>query len=182
MAAWHATARMPSMGPATGSAAGYRHNVIDIDIPGYRHLRLVHLVFDYNGTLATDGKLLYGVGQPLSKLVQNLRIHVITADTFGLAAEQLAGLPVALSIIPAERQAEAKRDFVSGLGADGVVAIGNGRNDRLMLEAAAVGIAVMQKEGGSAAALAACDVVCTDVLDALDLLLNPKRLIATLRS
>jgi soluble P-type ATPase len=63
-----------------------------------------------------------------------------------------------------------------------VVAIGNGRNDRRMLEAAALGIALIQREGAAVAALTSADVAATGILDALELLQMPKRLVATLRS
>jgi soluble P-type ATPase len=62
-----------------------------------------------------------------------------------------------------------------------VAAIGNGRNDQLMLAAAALGIAVVQEEGAAIESLSAADVVLPDIRSALDLLLFPKRLIATLR-
>jgi len=156
--------------------------MISIDIPGFRDLSLAHLVLDYNGTLALEGKLLPGVAEALSSLASQVRIHVVTADTFGLAEAQLAGLPVDFTVIPMEAQAEAKLRFVSELGADTVIAIGNGRNDRKMLSAAALGIALIQSEGGAAQAIASADVVSTSVLDALELLRNPKRLVATLRS
>jgi soluble P-type ATPase len=156
--------------------------MIGIAIPGFRDLQLAHLVLDYNGTLALDGMLLPGVAERLTLLSADLEIHVITADTFGLAATQLAALPVRVTIIRKQRQAEAKLDFVSQLGRDGVVAIGNGRNDRMMVAAAAVGIALVQKEGCSAETLAGADVVSFDILDALELLRNPKRLTATLRT
>ena len=156
--------------------------MISLDIPGFGKLDLLHLVSDYNGTLALDGKLLPGVAQALTELASSLQIHVITADTFGLARTELDGLPVQLVITPLESQAEAKLRFVSGLGADTVVAIGNGRNDRKMLAAAGIGVALVQREGGSAQTLASADVVSTNVIDVLALLRNPKRLVATLRS
>ncbi len=156
--------------------------MIRIDIPGFRSLALADLVLDYNGTLALDGMLVPGVGKALAALSSGIRIHVVTADTFGFAARELAGLPVELTILPVERQAEAKLERVTRLGADAVVAIGNGRNDRMMLKAAALGIAVIKREGGSAEALASADVACTSILDALELLRHPKRLVATLRS
>jgi len=156
--------------------------MIAIDIPGFRELELEHLVLDYNGTLALDGTLLPGVADLLAALAASLRIHVVTADTFGLAEAQLTGLPVVLAVVPIECQAEAKLDFVSRLGADKVVAVGNGRNDRKMLRAAALGIALVQREGGAAEALASADVIAMSVLDALELLRNPRRLVATLRS
>lgn len=156
--------------------------MISIGIPDFGKLDLRHLVLDYNGTLAFDGMLLPGVAEDLSALARHIDIHVITADTFGLARSQLDGLPVTLIVMPVERQAETKFDYVSRLGTSATVAIGNGRNDRKMLEAAALGIALIQQEGGSYASLAAADIACTSIRDALALLQNPKRIIATLRS
>lgn len=159
-----------------------QHSMITIDIPGFKKLELLHLVSDYNGTLAMDGKLLPGVADLLESLASLIKIHVITADTFGLAHTELSGLPVELIIAPTESQADTKLQFVNDLGAEHVVAIGNGRNDRKMLTAAAIGIALIQREGGSAQSIANADLVCNSVIDALNLLLNPKRLIASLRS
>ena len=156
--------------------------MISVDIPGFGDLELAHLVLDYNGTLALDGRLLPGVADALLELAPSLRIHVVTADTFGLAKAELAGLPVELLIVSVEGQVEAKLRYVSGLGANTVVAIGNGRNDREMLRAASLGIALVQREGGAADALASADLISTSILDALDLLRNPKRVVATLRS
>jgi soluble P-type ATPase len=156
--------------------------MIEIDIPGFRALRLQHLVLDYNGTLAADGQLLPGVPAALRALAGSLRIHVVTADTFGLAQQQLDGLPVEVVVLPPVGQADAKRAFVVALGADSVVAIGNGRNDSRMLEVAALGVALIQREGAAVAALTGADVAATGILDALELLQVPKRLVATLRS
>jgi soluble P-type ATPase len=156
--------------------------MIAVTIPGYGSLELKHLVLDYNGTLAVDGTLVAGVKGALAALAEALEIHVITADTFGRAGIELAGLPVNLTIVPEVDQAQAKLAHVERLGCESVFAIGNGRNDRLMLAAAAVGVALVQREGGAAEAVAAADVVATSILDALDLLREPKRLIATLRA
>jgi soluble P-type ATPase len=155
--------------------------MLTIDIPGFGELRLAHLVCDFNGTLAHDGQLLPGVREALAELARELRVHVITADTHGGAAEQLAGLPVSLEVIPPGGQARAKRAFVERLGAQGVVALGNGANDRELLAASALGIAVVQGEGAAAATLASADVVVTSARDALELLRHPRRLVATLR-
>lgn len=156
--------------------------MIDVNIPGFRHLQLTHLVLDYNGTLAIDGHLIPQVGEKLTELSHELHIHVLTADTFGLAKTGLAGLPLDLTITPLEDQAETKLAFVSDLGAEQVVAIGNGRNDRQMLKSAALGIALVQREGGAAETLVSADIVSSSILDALDLLSHPKRLVATLRA
>ncbi len=156
--------------------------MITVDIPGYRPMQLAHLVMDYNGTLAVDGEIEPGVAQALKTLASKLSIHVVTADTFGLAADRLAGCPVQLSVLPPGDQDVAKRNYVDDLGAEKTVAIGNGRNDRLMLKHAGLGIAVILDEGAAFETLAAADVVCRGILPALNLLTHPLRLKATLRS
>jgi soluble P-type ATPase len=156
--------------------------LIEIDIPGFKHLRLEHLILDYNGTLAVDGRLMAGVRQRLHRVAAALRIHVITADTFGEVRASVADLPCTLHVLPQQSQAEAKRDYVRRLGADHAVCIGNGNNDRLMLADASLGIAVILEEGVCSSCLTAADVVCRDINDALDLLRHPLRLTATLRS
>lgn len=155
--------------------------MLDILIPGYTPLHLSHLVLDYNGTLACDGKLIEGVRERLEVLSRSLEIHVLTADTFGSVREALSGLPCRFAVIPLEDQAQAKEEYVRKLGLEHSACIGNGRNDRLMLKKAALGIAVVQTEGSSVEALLAADTVTAGILDALDLLLHPLRLTATLR-
>ena len=155
--------------------------MIDVAIPGYGRLELEHLVCDYNGTLARDGVLLDGVAAQLTALAANLTVHVVTGDTFGTALRWLQGLTCAVTLLPSEGQVQAKQAFVTKLGAAGVVAVGNGRNDRLMLEAAALGIAVIGDEGLAADAMQACDIVVRHVADAFALLENPQRLVASLR-
>jgi soluble P-type ATPase len=152
------------------------------DIPGYKNLRLAHLVMDYNGTLAVDGKLVEGVAPRLETLSKELEIHVITADTFGLVKQQMANLPCRVSVLGKDNQAEAKFLYVRELGLEQTVCIGNGRNDRLMLKAAALGLAVVLAEGIAGETIQAADVIARNINDALDLLLNPLRLTATLRS
>jgi len=153
-------------------------------IPGGEALDLRHLVLDYNGTVALDGALAPGVARLIRLLAEppsGLALHVVTADTFGTAKTALQGLPCRLAVLGPGRQDEAKLAYVRSLGARHAAAVGNGRNDRLMLREAALGIAVVGGEGASAEALAAADVICRDIGDALGLLAYPLRLAATLR-
>jgi soluble P-type ATPase len=156
--------------------------MIEIDIPGYKTLQLNHLVLDHNGTLAVDGALVAGVKDSLNRLFADLTIHVLTADTFGKAESELKSVPCKLSILSSDNQDIGKLEYVKKLGAEHAVCIGNGRNDRLMLKEAALGIAVILEEGTAAETLASADVICKDILSALELLSNPLRLTATLRS
>jgi len=151
-------------------------------IPGFGELYLEHLVMDYNGTLAIDGILIDGVKAALIALSEHLKLHVLTADTFGKANAELDGIPCQLSILPKNDQQAGKFEYVKSLGVDNTVSIGNGRNDQLMLKASKLGIAVILDEGASAETLQSADVVCTSIVSALALFSNPLRLTATLRS
>jgi soluble P-type ATPase len=156
--------------------------MIEVAIPGYKTLQFEHLVLDYNGTLAVDGELLPGVKEALKGLSEKLQVHMLTADTFGKVQSRVEGIPCDLAILPLENQDRGKLDYVKRLGASQTVCMGNGRNDRLMLKEAALGIAVILEEGAAMETLASADIVCTGILPALELLTNPLRLTATLRS
>jgi P-type E1-E2 ATPase len=155
--------------------------MVEVEIPGLGTLKLEHAVFDVNGTLAVDGKLIDGVLDRLAALRKRLQVHLITADTHGQQAEIDRALSLQAQRMAAGGERRQKADLVYRLGASSVVAIGNGSNDAGMLKAAVLSIAVIGREGASAEALASADVVVVGILDAIDLLLIPKRLIATLR-
>lgn len=74
-----------------------------------------------------------------------------------------------------------KQNHVQHLDSNHVIAIGNGRNNRLMLKEAALGIGVIQEEGASAESILSADLVYKSIINALDLLINRKRLVASLR-
>lgn len=156
--------------------------MIEVAIPGHAKLRLNHAVLDFNGTIACDGILLEGVRERLNALADSLWIHVVTADTFGGAQDALEGVRCAVRVLPKGGQDVAKLDYVAQLDRKTVVAIGNGRNDKLMLQAAALGIAVIGPECAAAETVAVADLLAPDIHAALDLLLNPMRLVATLRT
>ena len=153
-------------------------DMIRIDIPQRGTIELEHAVFDVNGTLAVDGMPVHGVVDRLQALAGLLSLHALTAGTHGNIAELERSLGMPLQII---RTGEDKERFVQQLGPDSVIAFGNGTNDAPMLRLAAIGVAVMAAEGVSIAALQAADVLAHGPIDAIDLVLNPKRLIATLR-
>src|SRR6185312_488813 len=133
--------------------------MIEIVIPGSDDLRLVNALLDFNGTLAFDGWLIEGTADRLRALAALLELH----------------------LMPHEDQDTAKRAVLARFDAARTVAVGNGRNDLGLLEQAALSIIVIGREGCAAASLARADIVCASVVDALDLLLAPRRIVATLR-
>ncbi len=156
--------------------------MVTVGIPGFGTVCLEHLVLDMNGTLAVDGTLVEGIAARLQALAGPLRVHVVTADTFGTAGRLFAGLPVSLTVLCGPDEAGEKEAFVASLGSERTAAIGNGRNDAAMLSRASVGVAVLGSEGCAAAAASAADILVRDINDGLDLFLRPLRLKATLRA
>lgn len=155
--------------------------MIKIQIPGREELTLSHLILDYNGTIAEDGEIIPGIAPRLAELSRDLHICVITADTHGTAAKKCEGLPLEVLTFPTTQVGQIKADEARKLSG-GVITIGNGFNDIQMSDAADLSICVMGKEGCCGALLMHTDVVVTSILDALDLLLKPSRLRATLRT
>jgi soluble P-type ATPase len=155
--------------------------MVKVEIPGYGPLELEHFVTDFSGTLSEDGVVLPGVREKLNELSSKLKIHVLTSDTFGRAEKELNGVNCILHVLKGEGHVFQKEKYVLNLGADGVVALGNGNNDANMLRAAKLGICVCLKEGCSVEALTASKIFVLSPADAIDLLLYPKRLIASLR-
>jgi len=156
--------------------------MLEIDIPSRGVLRLEHLVLDVNGTIALDGQLVSGAPERLERLSGALDVWLVSADTQGTLTELATALQAKARRLQSGNEATQKAALVSELDAEHVVAIGNGANDAAMLQRAALGIAVMGDEGLATACLAAADVVVPSIEAALDLLLYPRRLIATLRT
>jgi len=155
--------------------------MIEIDIPGFGPVRLEHLVSDFTGTLSCDGILLDGVREKLQEISKHLAVDILTADTFCTAWSEMEGLLCTTHLLSGSGLDDRKEKFVLELGPEGVVAVGNGSNDRKMLKAARLGIAVSGAEGCATDALMASDIHVYNVIDAFDLLLKTKRCKATLR-
>lgn len=153
----------------------------ELNIPGFGPVRLSHLVSDFTGTLSVDGRLIPGVREQLNKIAGFLKVHILTADTFGMAKTELEGINCEIHILEGINHDAQKESYVKQLVAEHVIAFGNGNNDRKMLKAARVGIAVCLKEGCATDSIKAADIFVSSITDGLDLLLNPNRMKATLR-
>jgi len=155
--------------------------MIELYIPERGTLNLEHLVLDVNGTLALDGKLIKGVASLLTRLGKQIEIHLITADTHGQQAVIDRQLSLTAVRLKPGGEADQKADFVRRLGSERVAAIGQGANDSGMLNAAALGIAILGREGLAVTTLQAADLVLPDILTALELFEKPLRIVASLR-
>ncbi len=155
--------------------------MLTLDIPGFGKLAAEHLVMDLNGTLGLEGVPDAGVLRSLRDLSQTFSLTVLTADTHGRAGDLPRDFGLRIEQLTHGEEAEQKAAFVRGLGAAATIAIGNGANDALMLREARVGICVIAEEGAAMQGVLNADVVVHHIHHGLDLLLKPKRLLATLR-
>jgi soluble P-type ATPase len=155
--------------------------MIELHIPGRGALQLEYLVADVNGTLAVDGQLIEGIVRSITRLRDRLDIRLLTADTHGKQAIIDGQLSLQAVRIPPGDEAGQKAAYVHRLGAEKVIAIGQGSNDARMLEAAGLGIATQSKEGLAIEALLAADLLVPDILTAFELLEKPLRIVASLR-
>lgn len=144
-------------------------------------MEIEHLVCDVNGTLALDGQLLEGVARTLTDLRDRLQLHLLTADSHGRQELIDRQLNLSAARIQPGNEIEQKAEYVRRLGAENVIAIGQGANDAKMLECARLGICILSKEGTAVQTLLAADVVVPDIHTALEIIENPRRLVATLR-
>lgn len=155
--------------------------MIEIHIPGRDPLFIENVVMDYNGTLAVDGVLLDSVKDRIQNLAQKANVYILTADTYGTVKKQCQDLGITVKTFPREGAALCKEEIVNSLEGQ-TVCIGNGYNDIQMFDMADLTIGVLEKEGVCAALLSHTDVLVSAAEDALDLLLKPDRLRATLRN
>lgn len=155
--------------------------MLKIEIPGRHDISLEGVVFDMNGTLTVDGKMDDGDWELLKLVAEKLQVYVLTADTFGLAETTFAGLPLELCRLKGKNGFLEKKNFVDSRGSSFLAAVGNGYNDHMMLKAAALGICVLGPEGAHPMTLANADLLVTSTRAALELFLNPLRLVAGLR-
>ncbi|WP_297471245.1 HAD family hydrolase [Thermococcus sp.] len=147
-----------------------------MEIPGYGKLEFSAVLFDLNGTLGKEGKVPEDVKELLVKLADRYTVVVLSADTFGTLEREFKGLPIRIERVSSGAE---KAEIADGYAP--YVAVGNGNNDVAMLEKAELAFCVIGNEGATVDALLASDIVVRDVKDAIEMLLDERKLIATLR-
>ncbi len=149
---------------------------MEATIPNFGRISFKNVLFDLNGTLGREGHIDKETKHLLEGLADKYTVVVLSADTFGTLEEELKGLPVRIERVSSGAQ---KAEIAEGYKP--YAAVGNGNNDVAMLEGAELAFCVIGPEGATVDALLASDVVVRDVKDAITMLLDDKKLIATLR-
>lgn len=149
-------------------------------IPGLGKLELDSIILDLNGTLTIDGKLAKGVLSKIEKLKKlGFIIYLFSGDTRGNGTEIAKKLNI--TFIKTINKDD-KADEIKKLNPDKCVAIGNGFIDIEKIKLAKLSIVTLQKEGAFTKTLLESDIIVPSIIDALDLLIDSNKLIATLRS
>jgi soluble P-type ATPase len=158
---------------------------ISIDIPGFGTRHILAVLTDYTGTLSRGGRLEVGVRELLCQLAEAVDIHVLTADTFGMAETELKGVPVTVHRLTGDRQDVQKQEYGINVGLRHCAVLGNGNNDRLLLKAAkdegGIAIAVDNGEGCATDALLSSNLFIVGAPNALALFRETRGIKATLR-
>jgi len=152
-----------------------------IVIPGREDINVTHVILDFNGTIAVDGKLIDGVAAKINQLSQTVNFTVVTADTYGTVKSELLGVNCKLVNLGQTGEFKDKLEVLISLGKDNTLCVGNGFNDRIVLKESILGISVLQDEGLSVEALLASDIVCKSIDDVFCCIENPQRIAASLR-
>ena len=145
---------------------------ISIDIPGWGKRDIRYVISDYTGTLSCAGRLLPGAEDRLRRLDKFVEIHIVSADSFGTAREQLAAIPLPVVILEGEGHDRQKRDYLKNNNIDPrhAAAFGNGNNDRLLLQAVknhGLAIALDNGEGCAVDAILNADIFVVGIANAL---------------
>jgi len=155
---------------------------VKVNIPGKEELEIQNIVFDYNGTIAIDGKLIEGIKKSINELSNSFKFYVITADTYGSVEKELVDTKCEIIKISKSSQDLSKLEFIKSLGSSTTLSVGNGRNDKLMLKESILGIAILQDEGLCTETLLNSDILVKSIFDVFSFLKDENRLIATLRN
>jgi soluble P-type ATPase len=153
-----------------------------VSIPGREEIEIKNIVFDYNGTIAIDGKLIEGIKKSINELSNSFNFYVITADTYGSVQRELNGTNCEVIKIANSSQDISKLEFIKSLDSSTTLSVGNGRNDKLMLKESILGIAILQDEGLCTETLLNSDILVKSIFDVFSYLNDSNRLIATLRN
>lgn len=143
-------------------------------------MEIEFILVDFEGTLAFDRRVHPKAKDKINLLAKRTKVYILTKGEKELMEEVLGRVRAEVYYLTEGEASQRKLELLQQLGATRTVAIGNGLDDAPLLEEAGLGICVIGKEGASAETMKKADVVVSDVVDALDLLLKPLRQKATL--
>ena len=152
------------------------------EIPGRDNIEIENIVFDYNGTIAVDGKLIEGIKELINTLARYVDIYILTADTYGTVENECMDIDGKILTFPQDNAGESKKKIVEELGGQRTLCLGNGYNDIPMFEESILSIGIIEGEGASGKLLSKADIVVRNIIEGMNILLNKNMVKATLRN
>lgn len=156
--------------------------MIVYEIPGRKNIEIRNIVFDYNGTIAINGKLIDGIKKLINKLAESVNVYILTADTYGTVEKECIDINAKILTFPRENAGQSKGKIVKELGGNNTICIGNGYNDILMFKESILSIGIIEGEGISGKLVAYSDIVTRSIKEGLEILLSKNMIKATLRN
>ncbi len=154
--------------------------MISIQRPGKEPLEIDYLLIDFEGTLASDGRVHPKAKDKINLLSKRTKIYILAKGEREKVEETLRRVKAELFFVKEEESSVQKLDLLLNLGPSRAVVIGNGMDDLQMMEEAGLSMAIIGKEGASGGLIQTADLVFTHIVDALDFLLKPLRQKSTL--
>jgi soluble P-type ATPase len=154
--------------------------MIHLQRSGQEPLEIDFILIDFEGTLASNGRVHPKAKDKLNLLAKRAKIYILTKEKKEDVEEVLRKVNAEIVYLTEGESSKMKLDLLRQLGATRTVAIGSGADDGAMIKEAVLGLCVIGKEGASSEAVKNADVVLTDILNTLDFLLKPLRQRATL--
>lgn len=152
------------------------------EIPGRDNIEIENIVFDYNGTIAIDGKLIDRVKELINTLAKDVEIYILTADTYGTVEKECKDINGKVLTFPKDNAGESKKEIVKKLGGQKTICLGNGYNDIPMFKEAILTIGIVEGEGASGKLLINADIVVRSIIEGINIMLNKNMVKATLRN
>ncbi|NBG88607.1 hypothetical protein [Isachenkonia alkalipeptolytica] len=156
---------------------------IDVKVPWGEKYTINHVVFDLNGTLANNGEIAKTTEKLLKALAQKAKIYVLTADTHNTAGKlkEEIGDFCEIIVLQSSDHSEEKARFVHTLGYRETVTLGNGGNDVKMVQEGILSFGIIAGEGAYAPLLTKVDIVVHNIDHAIEMLIHPRKIVATIR-
>lgn len=154
--------------------------MITIQRPNQQPLDIEYLLIDYEGTLASDGRVHPKAKDKINLLSKRIKVFIVTNGEKVSVEERLRKVNAEIIWLTEGQASRQKLQLLHQLDPNKTVAIGNGQDDAAMIAEAGLGICMIGKEAAAGETLRRADLVMTNILDALDFLLRPLRQKATL--
>ncbi len=152
---------------------------MDYNVSGVGEYNIDAIVFDLNGTLAFNGKLIKGVKKRFQKLKKlGCQLIIVSSDQYGNG--RLIAKNLDVDFYSASDTIE-KEKVLKKLNIPNIAAVGNGRVDIGLFRYAMLSVALIEGEGMHSEVINSADVLFTSINNVLDFFIYKDIFEATLK-